>query len=126
MFKLVHCPLIVVLVSCVLGCDIGGDVPYNSIADLEDRGVPTDKFVKTSFAVRGDGVIEFKYYTYGRDKDHSLIEPAIEKARMLTAKLRKKYEIRLAFMDGTPDITFDGKPVGSGKVLRETVLDRIP
>jgi hypothetical protein len=98
------------------------DKPYVDYPDLFDRGVPTDGFSMTGFALETNNTIELRFNTYGKPEDKKLIEPTIEKAKYLTQNLRKKYPIRVVFIDGNPHMTMDDKPVGTGEVIREVIL----
>lgn len=100
--------------------------PYENLDELNAMigGVPIDDFSGTGFEFKPDGVIEFRYFTYGRPEDNALIEPAIEKARQLTATLRKNHSFKLIFVDGDPALTIDEKPVGTGEVIRTVVLEK--
>jgi hypothetical protein len=96
--------------------------PYVDYQDLYDRGAPTDGFLMAGFELKQDNTIVLHFNTHGKPEDKKLIEPTIKKAVYLTQNLRKQHPIRLVFIDGNPRMTLDGKPIGTGAIIREVTL----
>lgn len=94
--------------------------PYADVADLESRGVPTDHFAMTGYAVQRDGRIRLTYYADGSAETEDLIHAAIEDARQLTTTLRQSHPIELVFID----MTVDDPSTGTNEVLRTVQLDQ--
>jgi len=96
--------------------------PYADYQDLVTRRVPTDGFVMTGYQLESDNTIEFRFCTHGKPEDKELIDPTIERVKYLTQNLTKEHPIHLVFVDGVPHMTLNGKPVGTGEVIRELTL----
>ena len=96
--------------------------PYADYQDLVTRRVPTDGFSMTGYRLESDNRIEFRFCTHGKAEDKELIEPTIERVKYLTQNLSKEHPIHVVFFDGVPHMTMNGKPVGTGEVIREVTL----
>jgi hypothetical protein len=101
---------------------LASDKPYVDYQDLYDRGAPTDGFLMAGFDLKQDNTIVLHFNTHGKPEDEKLIEPTIKKATYLTQHLRKQHPIRLVFIDGSPRVTLDDKPIGTGAIIREVAL----
>ena len=96
--------------------------PYADYQDLVTRRVPTDGFSMTGYQLESDNTIEFRFCTHGKPEDKEVIEPTIERVKYLTQNLSKEHPIHLVFVDGVPHMTVNGKPVGTGEVIREVTF----
>ena len=115
-------------IGCSVSLDRSGagkpysDRQFDSYEDLYDRGVPTDDFSATSFALASEDTIEIRFYTKARPGDEKMIDPSIKKIEYLTEKLRKRYKVKVMYYDGNPNVTINDQPQGTGSVLRTVEL----
>jgi len=96
--------------------------PYADYQDLRTRRVDTDGFLATGFQLESDNTIDLRFYTHGKPEDKELIEPTINRVKYLSQNLTKEHPVHVVFYDGDPKMTMNGKPVGTGEVLKEITL----
>ena len=99
------------------------DKPFVDFQDLKKRrDLLSDGYSMLAYQLESDGTISLRFFTHGKPEDKDLIDPTIERLKNLTQILTKEHAVHAVFVDGNPMMTMNGKPVGTGEVIREVTL----
>ena len=97
--------------------------PFVDFQDLKNRrDLLSDGYSMLGYQLESDSTISLRFYTHGKPEDKELVDPTIERVKSLTQNLVREHPIHAVFIDGNPMMTVNGKPVGSGEVIREITL----
>ena len=99
------------------------DKPFVDFQDLKKRrDLLSDGYSMLAYQLESDGTISLRFFTHGKPEDKDLVDPTIERLKNLTQILTKEHAVHAVFVDGNPMMTMNGKPVGTGEVIREVTL----
>jgi len=99
------------------------DKPFVDFQDLKKRrDLLSDGYSMLAYQLESDGTISLRFFTHGKPEDKDLVDPTIERLKNLTQVLTKEHAVHAVFVDGNPMMTMNGKPVGTGEVIREVTL----